>query len=199
MNLLILLPINGVREEHYMRLAGSGRNGPVVTGLAAFLLFVATVGNSLAAGGESGGGGITVIPDVSAIIQIINFVVLIILLNFILYRPIRNIIKQRKEKIQGLELSIETSSDAAVEKDQAYAQGIKDARVKGMQEKDALLQEAGEEEKRILEQINEKAQAELADVRSKIAGDVDNVKQALSQQVEEFANAISQKILGRNI
>lgn len=182
-----------------MRYTGSGHNGPVVTGLSAFLLFIATVGTSLASGGESGGGGITVIPDVSAIIQIVNFVVLIILLNFILYRPIRNIIKQRKDKIQGLELSIETSSDAAVEKDQAFTQGIKDARVKGMREKDALLQEAGEEEKRILEQISEEAQAELTKVRSRIAGDVDSARDALSRQVDDFANAISQKILGRNI
>ena len=181
-----------------MRFTGSGRNGPVVSGIAVFLLFFGTVGTSLASGGESGGGGITVIPDVSAIIQIINFVVLIILLNFILYRPIRNIIRQRKEKIEGLELSIETSDDAAVEKDKAYVQGIKDARVKGMREKDALLQEAGDEEKRILEQINEKAQAELAEVRSKIAGDVESAREALSQQVDDFANAISQKILGRN-
>ena len=68
-----------------------------------------------------------------------------------------------------------------------------------MREKDALLQEAGEEEKRIIEQINETAQAELADVRSKIAVDVESAKQALSQQVDEFADAISKKILGRNI
>jgi F-type H+-transporting ATPase subunit b len=157
-----------------------------------------TAGAALASGGESG-GGVTVIPDGSTIIQIINFVVLIILLNVILYRPIRNIIKQRKEKIQGLELSIETSKDAAEEKDQAFAQGIKDARAKGMREKDALVQEAGDEEKRILDQINEKAQAELAEVRSKIAADAESVKGALSQQVDDFAKAISQKILGRNI
>ncbi len=181
-----------------MRFAGSDRNGPVVVFLSIVFLCIIAVSTSLAAGGE-GGGGITVIPDKSAIIQIINFILLIILLNFLLYRPIRKIISQRKEKIQGLELSIQTAGDAATEKDQAFVQGIKDARVKGMREKDALLQEAGEEEKRIIEQINESAQAELTDVRSKIAVDVESAKQALSQQVDEFASAISKKILGRNI
>lgn len=182
-----------------MRFTGSGHNGPVVTGVVFFVLFCLTAGVSLAAGGESGGGGVTVIPDGSTIIQIINFVVLIILLNFLLYRPIRNIIKQRSEKIQGLELSVATSEDAAREKDHAFVQGIKDARAKGMREKDALMQEASEEEKRMLDQINQKAQAELAEVRSKIAAEVDSVRGALSQQVDDFAKAISQKILGRNI
>jgi F-type H+-transporting ATPase subunit b len=200
MKLLILLPIEHLtREDHHMRVAGSGHYGPVVTGFVFFLLFCANAGVSLASGGESGGGGVTVIPDGSTIIQIVNFVVLIILLNLILYRPIRNIIKQRTDKIQGLELSIATSKDAAEEKDQAFAQGIKDARAKGMREKDSLMQEASEEEKRILDQINEKAQAELAEVRSKIAADAASVKGALSQQVDDFAKAISQKILGRNI
>lgn len=182
-----------------MRCTGSGRNGPVVAGLAIVLTVFLAVGTSLASSGESGGGGITVIPDVSVIIQIINFVVLILVLNFLLYRPIRKILNQRKERIQGLELSIDTSSRAAEEKDQAFIQGIKDARVKGMQKKDALLQEAEQEEKRLLEQINQKAQTELAEVRTRIAGEVDTAREALSKQVDEFASAISQKILGRSI
>jgi F-type H+-transporting ATPase subunit b len=182
-----------------MRFSGSGLKGPVVAFLGIVLLVVVTVGTSVASSGESGGGGITVIPDASAIIQIINFIVLILILNFLLYRPIRKVIQQRKEKIQGLELSIETSGESAEEKERAFVQGIKDARVKGMREKDALLQEAGEEEKRILEQINAKAQAELAEVRSRIAVDVDSTREALSKQVDTFANAISKKILGRSI
>ena len=182
-----------------MRFSGSGLNGPVAAFLAIVLLGFVAVGTSLASSGESGGGGITVIPDASAIIQIANFIVLILVLNFLLYRPIRKVIQQRKEKIQGLELSIETSGESAEEKELAFIQGIKDARAKGMREKDALLQEAGEEEKRIIEEKNEEAQAELAEVRSKIAVDVESTREALSKQIDAFADEISKKILGRSI
>ena len=41
--------------------------------------------------------------DVSLLIQIINFIVLIWVLNLVLYKPIRNILIQRKEKVANLE------------------------------------------------------------------------------------------------
>ena len=109
-----------------------------------FVLLIAPF--ALSASEESGGGGITVLPDGSVIIQIANFLLIIWILNLILYRPIRNILRQRKEKIEGLELSIETYNQDAKEKDGAFASGIKEARIKGLKEKETLLQAAAEEE-----------------------------------------------------
>ena len=43
--------------------------------------------------------------DVSLFIQIANFLFLIWVLNIILYRPIRGIIRQRKEKFDKLEIN----------------------------------------------------------------------------------------------
>ena len=148
---------------------------------------------------ESGGGGITVIPDESVIIQIANFLLIIWILNLILYRPIRNILRQRKEKIEGLELRIETYNENAKEKDDAFASGIKEARTKGLKEKEILLQAAVEEEKQIIENVNAKAQAELAEIRNKIAKEADTARASLQEKVDEFADEICQKILGRTV
>jgi F-type H+-transporting ATPase subunit b len=154
---------------------------------------------ALGASEESGGGGITVIPDESVIIQIANFLLIIWILNLILYRPIRNILRQRKEKIEGLELRIETYNENAKEKDDAFASGIKEARTKGLKEKETLLQAAVEEEKQIIENVNAKAQAELAEIRKKIAKDTEAARVSLQEKVDEFADDICQKILGRTV
>ena len=153
----------------------------------------------LGASGESGGGGVTVIPDWSAIIQIINFLFTIWVLNVLLYRPIRKILAQRKEKVDGLELSIETSHNDVREKDEAFAAGIKEARANGFEQKNALLQEAADEEKSIIADINRKAQAELTQIREKIKKDAEVARESLQAQVDDFANQISQKILGRTV
>ena len=145
------------------------------------------------------GGGITVIPDESVFIQIVNFLLIIWILNLVLYKPIRNILIQRKEKIAGLDQNIETINRDAKEKDDAFASGIKEARSKGLKEKEALLQEGADEEREIIEKINQKAQADLAEMRGKIAKDAEDVRTSLQKEIDAFANAIGEKILGRAV
>jgi F-type H+-transporting ATPase subunit b len=149
--------------------------------------------------GAEGGGGLTVIPDGSLFIQIANFLFLIWVLNLILYRPIRNVLIQRKEKVSGLEESIEAFQRDVTEKEEAYAGGIREARVKGLQAKESLINAAAEEEKAIVAKINEKAQADLAQVREKVAKDADAVRKSLMQEVDNIAEIIGQKILGRTL
>jgi len=162
------------------------------------MLFVAVSLFSLK-GVAIGAGGVTVIPDGSLFVQIANFLIIIWALNVILYKPIRKILIQRKEKIVSLEQNIEKLDQDTQEKDDAFVSGIKTARGKGLIEKEALLKEAAEEEKKIIEEINQKAQANLAEIREKIAKDAQNVRSALQKEVDTFANAISEKILGRAV
>ena len=183
-----------------MKVLGRNRTIPVI-GLV-ILVAVLSLATSLALGsaGESeSSGGVTVMPNWTVGLQIINFLIILWILNLILYRPIRNILRQRKEKIDGLETTIDTYNEDAQEKDKAFAQGIKEARANGMNEKEALLQTAAEEEKEIIAKVNEKAQAELADIREKISSEAKIAKDALQTTVDEFSSDICQKILGRTV
>jgi F-type H+-transporting ATPase subunit b len=137
--------------------------------------------------------------DGSIIIQIVNFIFLIWVLNIILYKPIRNVLLQRKERVADFEQSIEASRRDVEEKDEAFSLGIKEAKSKGLKEKEGLLQIASEEERKIIEKINEKAQADIANVRVKIAEDAESARKSLQQEVDTFADAIAQKILGRAV
>jgi len=137
--------------------------------------------------------------DGSVFIQIINFLFLIWVLNIVLYKPIRNVLLQRKEKVDGMEQQIESLSADAREKDEAFDGGIRAARTEGLKQKDALVGEAGEEEKQIIGEINAKYQADLTALREKIAADADGVRQELEKEIDLFADAIGQKILGRAI
>ena len=164
---------------------------------SAFVVFIA-VSVLFCAGTALGAGGLISI-DSSVFIQIVNFLFLIWVLNLLLYKPIRNILIQRKEKVSGLEERIDTLGRDAQEKETAFVTGIKEARVKGLAAKETLIQEASEEERRIIEDINQKAPANLAEVRDKIAGEAEAARKALQQEVEGFAEAIGQKILGRTV
>ena len=137
--------------------------------------------------------------DSSVFIQIVNFLFLIWVSNNILYKPIRNILVKRKEKITNLEHRIEILNKDAKDKNEAFEQGIKVARSKGIKEKGMALAEASDKEKKIIENINNKAQADLVKVREKIKKEAVAVSKSLQQEVDTFAAAIGKKILGRVI
>lgn len=137
--------------------------------------------------------------DISILMQIVNFLFLIWAMNIVLYRPIRKILIERKEKINGLEQNIDKLNKSVQEKEDSYALGMKDARSKGQKGKEALLAAAQNEEKQLIEKINKKAQEDLAQMRGKITEDTESVRNSLLNEVDTFADAICQKILGRVI
>ena len=122
-----------------MKISGIYRKGFTIFLLSFALVCFVFPQSVLGASGESGVGGVTVTPDGSVIIQIINFLFLIWVLNILLYKPIRKILAQRKEKIDGLELSIITFDKDALEKDEAFVAGIKEVWAKGLREKEVLM------------------------------------------------------------
>ena len=140
-----------------------------------------------------------IIPDWTLFLQMANFIVLIIILNVVCYKPIRKILIERKKKIQGYEEGIQAVNDDAAESEQTFQTKIGEAKAKGFQEKDALAQAAQEEEKRLLDEINEKAQADLEAVRVQIAKDADDARRSLKGEIGAFSAAIAQKILGRAV
>ncbi|MGD9366965.1 MAG: ATP synthase F0 subunit B [Desulfobacteraceae bacterium] len=129
--------------------------------------------------------------------QIANFLILIIALNIVCYKPIRKILLERKAKVEGLANGIQSATTESEERDKAFGVGLREARTKGQKEKEALLQAAGEEEQVIVGKIMDKAREDLATVKAQIAKETDEVKAALEKDVDAFADAITQKILGR--
>jgi F-type H+-transporting ATPase subunit b len=144
-------------------------------------------------------GGITVLPDSSVFIQIFNFIFLILALNVLVYKPIRRILVERKQKIDGLEGTIDGLHGDAQKSENDYVMGIKEARITGLGEKTTLINAAESEEKQIIDRINQKASEELAIIRKKITKDIDDVRTSLQKDVDSFVEAIGQKILGRSV
>ena len=137
--------------------------------------------------------------DFSLFIQIANFLVLLWALNIVLYRPIRRILGERRQKISWMEEGILKSEQNAADKDKALKDGIKQAREKGLLEKEASEEQAREEEKRLIAQINEKAKEELAEIREAVKTEAEAARSALQKEIEKFADDISSKILGRTV
>ena len=137
--------------------------------------------------------------DYSVFIQIANFLFLVWILNIVVYKPIRKILRQRAGKIDTYNQRIDTCTDQSLQKDSDYNSGLRSARAKGLKEKEAFLEDAREEERAIIERINAKAQAELTKTKEEIARDAQKVQAELEKEINGFAGSIGEKILGRAV
>ena len=140
---------------------------------------------------------ITVIPDITLLYQMINFLVLLFVLNLVLYRPIRNVILERKAKIEGMQNGAEKASNDLLAGEDAYKNGLKQARSEGLKKKEAFMEGATKEEKEIIDRINKKAQEKLAEIKKQVADETEQARKTLEGEVESYAKAIGEKILGR--
>ena len=137
--------------------------------------------------------------DMSLFVQIANFIFLIWAMNKVVYKPIRQMLVKRNEKISGLENMIMSSEEDAAAKDRALIAGIKEAREKGLREKEQLETQARQAEAELIEKINEKARIDLEQMREKIISEAQEAREALQREIDRFADDISSKILGRAV
>lgn len=142
---------------------------------------------------------ITVIPDISLVYQMINFLILLFILNQLLYKPIRKVLLERKAKIQGLESGVEKANADLSSQETSYKDGLRQARTEGLKKKEAFVEEASKQEREIIDQINQKAQANLARIKKQVTDETEQARKTLENEVEVFAKAIGEKILGRAI
>ncbi|HKL01899.1 MAG TPA: ATP synthase F0 subunit B [Desulfotignum sp.] len=140
---------------------------------------------------------ITVIPDISLVYQMINFLILLFVLNLVLYKPIRKVILERKAKMQDLSNGVEKASADLASQEESYKNGLRQARSEGLKKKEAFVEEASKQEREIIEQINKKAQANLAQIKQQVTDETEKARKALEGEVDTFARAIGEKILGR--
>jgi F-type H+-transporting ATPase subunit b len=137
--------------------------------------------------------------DWTVFAQIINFLVLVFLLNMVLFRPIRNALKERQAKLAAQAADINLLESQG----QGLASEIKDklaaARKEGAGAREALKQEGAAAEASLLEEAKREADLEWAQVEKKIKDDMARARKALEAQVQSFAQLLASKILGREL
>jgi F-type H+-transporting ATPase subunit b len=137
--------------------------------------------------------------DITLFIQIINMVVLMFLLNKVLYSPIRRILRERSERLRGMQEEIAKFEKNAqlrqqeVDAKMAKASGRAKAALDAAR---AEAQKAGDEKLAAIKAEAEDAkEAKLTEIKSQI----DSARTSLAAGLEGFASDMAGKILGRSL
>ena len=135
--------------------------------------------------------------NITFFIQLVNFLIVLFVLNLILYRPIRGIIKKRAEIMAARLDEIERFTAQASDRMTAYEQELDNARQQAQDLRMQMKEEGYAEEKKLVEAASTEAGSILKAAREKIASEKKSAIAALKAQVEKFAQMAAEKILGQ--
>ena len=137
--------------------------------------------------------------DITLVIQILNMIILMFLLNGVLYKPVKRILKERAEKQQGMQGEIAKFEKNARLRQQEVDEKMAKASGKAKAALDSARAEAQAAGDQKLGAIKTEAEAskekQLADVRAQIQ----TAKAGLQANLDGFANDMASKILGRSL
>ena len=137
--------------------------------------------------------------DITVLIQIINILILIVVLNAVLYKPVRTALSKRKEKLAELSDSIETFQKNAELRKEEINRKLNEARIKAKEEIDKAKGAAQASTAETLAEVRAETTAGKNSQLDEIQKQFADAQQQLSGQIEKFASEMAAKILGRSI
>ncbi|HCU69924.1 MAG TPA: hypothetical protein DGF30_12075 [Desulfomicrobium sp.] len=129
--------------------------------------------------------------------QLVNFLIILTVLNLILFRPIRGIIKKRAEVMSEKLGSIEAFTAQAESKLENYKASLSGARVEAQQMRVSLKAEGTEAEAAVLSKAGAEAAEKVAAARKEIDGQKQAALKALRNEVAGYAKNVADKVLSK--
>ena len=131
--------------------------------------------------------------------QIVNFLLLVVILRMTLYKPVLNMLDQRKERIAQSMKDAERASAAAQEAEMEKSKVLDEAR----REAQEIRAQATRDAEKIAQDVRSRAEQDATDIRMKAQEEAQRQLQTAladaNKQVADLAILATEQILGREL
>jgi F-type H+-transporting ATPase subunit b len=134
--------------------------------------------------------------NITAIIQALNFFIAVFVLNYLLIRPIREIIKQRKAKMGDMLTSAEAFARSANEELAAYQDSLGRTRQEAALMRSGARADALNEQQALVAEAGKRAQEQFAKAKKALLKEMQSTRTALAKQVKPLAAKAVERMLG---
>jgi F-type H+-transporting ATPase subunit b len=131
--------------------------------------------------------------------QIINFLLLIFILNILLYKPILGIIAKREKRLAEADAEVDRLRGEMEQKLAEYEGKARLARQEATEQAKVHLKEGAEEAKKIVEDAREEITSLMEDFHRRMEGEIGAARKVLSSQSLRISREIAEKVLGRAV
>ncbi|MBW2557610.1 MAG: ATP synthase F0 subunit B [Deltaproteobacteria bacterium] len=132
-------------------------------------------------------------------IQMANFLLLIVILNFLLFKPVLKIIEKRNKKIEESDEEVVSLDETIERKIAEYEEKIRQARTAAVAQKNEIEEEGSEQGDVITGKVRDEISKKMEAFKANMQKEVDEAMGVLRDQTRTIAGEISEKVLGRGI
>jgi len=148
---------------------------------------------------EHGGGGGLISVDKSLIVQIVNFLILLLILQRLLYKPFLAKMQERTSTIQkALDEAKAARAEAARQQEENEAR-LRSAYAEAAAVREAALKEAAEESRRHIAAAQAQARKMVEDTKSQLDAEVRRAREELRREVGDLAVAVAEKLVHKSL
>lgn len=137
--------------------------------------------------------------DYSLGIQIVNFALLIFILNRLLYKPLLGMIDKRKQKLADSEAEIRRLQETIERQMAAYQEKLIQAKAAAIEEKNEIIRKGSEEARAITDAVRAEIPGMMEQFQARMEKEIDAAKKVLAGQSQRLSVEIAEKILGRSL
>lgn len=130
-------------------------------------------------------------------IQLVNFIITIVVLNYVLIQPIRGMVKKRRDLASGMLHDAETFTTDAADKLENYETVLAKAREEAAAMRNVKKSEGTSREAELLAAAGREAQEYLRTSREETRKAVAETMSAMEKRVPELARMAAARLLGK--
>ena len=137
--------------------------------------------------------------DYSLGIQIVNFLLLIFILNVLLYKPILGMIDKRKKQFEDSEAEIKRLQETVEQKMAAYEEKLRQAKAAAVEQKNEIIRQGADEAKTVIDAVRAEIPGMMEQFHARMDGEIGAAKKILTDHSQQLSVEIAEKILGRSL
>jgi F-type H+-transporting ATPase subunit b len=137
--------------------------------------------------------------DYTMLVQMVNFILMIFILNAILYKPILEMIDKRKEQMDKSDREVKRLREEVEQKLAEYEEKVRLAKLEALEQRNAIVKEGADLAKGTIEAVRSEIPVLMEQFNAKMGKEVEAARAILLSQSRKISLEIAEKVLGRSI
>ncbi|RMG96568.1 MAG: hypothetical protein D6708_02260 [Candidatus Dadabacteria bacterium] len=137
--------------------------------------------------------------NATLVIQLVNFLLLMVLLDRLLFRPMLRVLQERQARTEGRRQKAQTLEAEAEAIWSDYQAKIQAAKADADRIRTQLVQQAEAQRQKLLADAEAEAQSQLAKIRAQVQAEAAEARKTLESEARALAQELAERLLERRV